>query len=125
MFCNNSIHDSRCPYNNKMNNALKGGSAMINPPQQRQQRQTISFESTHVSLIAKTLELARLYVSKNSQNFQEPQDILNKIDTGINIISSKQNNNNKNSTKGASSICDRNKKQQSLNNLLNHFNLLS
>jgi hypothetical protein len=111
-------------------NNLKGAasSEMMNNQQQGQgqmqqgQQQTLSFDSTQVLLIEKTLELCRLFVDKNPQIFQQSQqqEILFKIDKSLQIISGKNNNNKSNNNnintnlKGASSI---NNKIQSFQNI--------
>jgi hypothetical protein len=112
MACYHSING----ITNNINN-LKG--AAFN---QQQGQQEFMFPQTEVSLLTKTLELSRLYVTRNPQFFQEPQEMLQKIDQGIKIISSKtksQQKQNQSSLKGASL----DNKVQSLVNIRNMFGL--
>lgn len=108
MVCNNSIyHDRNCP--DYKNNKLKGAAEAVN----QQQPKYLIFNHSEVQILAKILEICRLYINKNSSLFQQPQDIINDISTSINIINSKQNIDPK--LKGASSnknkICNETKIQ--------------
>jgi 3-deoxy-D-manno-octulosonic acid (KDO) 8-phosphate synthase len=94
---------------------MKGAAAL-------EQQPTISFLSNQLALISKSLELSRFYVSRNTGQFQQPEDMLNKVNKAISIISAR--NSNSKSLKGASysnnTICS---KKQSFRNLLEQFNL--
>ena len=90
-------------------------------------KQMFSFPETEIALVAKSLEIAKLYITKNPQFFQSQQSqqqdlLLQKIEKAINIIAGK-NNNNQQSIKGASSNNNMCYKKQSLINLLSQFNL--
>ena len=79
---------------------LKGGSAIQQQGQQKQQQiqqQKLLFPQNEISLISKSLELCRFYVTKNSQLFQQPEDILEKVNQALSIISSSSKSNNNNS----------------------------
>jgi hypothetical protein len=89
--------------------------------------QMFSFPETEISLVNKTLEIVRFYITNNQELFQDPQDLLQKVEKGINIISSKTGASTT-ATKGASSnnnnsnnICPN--KIQSLKNLLELFSI--
>ena len=71
----------------------------------------ISIPSIQVDLLANVLNIAGFYVTRNPQQFQQPQEILNKVTKAFNIISSKTNK-TKLATKGASNnnICSHKKK---------------
>ena len=123
MTCNNSFihHDRKCPdYNN---NALKGASAVATAV--NQQPKQFVFNSNEVQILAKVLEICRLYINKNSSLFQQPQDIINDISTSIDIINTRQNkNNNKEANlKGASDI--NTNPFKSFDNILKMFGLTS
>ena len=104
------------------NNNLKGASsaiAAINntaipritiPP-----NQSISMSQEEIDLIQNVINISGLYVTKNPQIFQQPEEMIGKLTEAWNIIASKQNNN---SVKGAS-ICP----NKNLKNLLNMFHL--
>lgn len=110
-------------------NNLKGAGIIRGPQQQarRQQETTITFPQTEINLVNKSLEIARFYITRNPQQFQQPQDMLQKVNQAIEIISTKTNSV---ATKGASqtnnnnnnNICS-NKKKEHLKQLLNMFSL--
>jgi hypothetical protein len=115
LVCKDSNHSPHCP--SYRNNTLKGASAAVN-----QQPKQFLFNSNELNLLSKSLEICRYYIGKNQAQFQQPQDILNEISTSINILSARQNNNNKSNLKGASSnICN---KKEHLTDLLKLFNLI-
>lgn len=100
------------------------GAGIIRGPQARQIRQTITFPQTEISLVSKSLEILRFYISKNQEQFQQPENMLQKINQAIEIISTKttaaatkgaSNNNNNNNN-----ICH---KKEHLKELLNMFHL--
>jgi hypothetical protein len=114
MVCYHSING--ITNSNTNNNNLKG--AAFN---QQQGQQEFMFPQTEVSLLTKSLELSRLYVTRNPQFFQEPKDILQKINQGIKIISSKTKSQkqNQSSLKGASDM----NRLYALDNIRNMFGL--
>jgi hypothetical protein len=73
MICYHSI-------NGITTNNLKGASM---------NQQQFSFPTNELSLLTKSLELSRLYIERNKEQFQDSQDMLQKINSAINIISSK------------------------------------
>ena len=89
----------------------------------RQQPTIISFPQTEINLVNSALKIARFYISKNPQLFQQPDNILSEVENGINIISAKTTTKNQNSssaaTKGASSDINNNNsyRYQSLVNI--------
>jgi hypothetical protein len=113
--CKSFSHSINCKYHN--NNALKGASAVVNQQQPKQ----LVFNKSELNIVSKTLELCKYFVGKNQNLYQNPQDILNEISTSINILSARQNNNNKSNLKGASNICN---KKEYLTDLLKQFNLI-
>jgi hypothetical protein len=121
-FCLNGI-DHNINNNNKLL-GLKGASAITSTNQK-----SISIPSNEVDLIKNVLNIAGFYVTRNPQQFQQPEEILRKLTEAWNIISTtttKQENNNINnsSLKGASNknICP-NKKKEHFKELLNMFHL--
>ena len=93
-------------------NNLKGASVV------QSNNDIISIPSIQVDLIANVFNIAGFYITRNPQQFQQPQEILRKVTEAFNIISSKKGNNN-NSVKGASTnICPTRKKEH-LKELLN------
>ena len=93
--CKSSLHDIKCP--SYRNNKLKGASVLQNPKQQPAQQYSpkiLTFDSREVQLISKVLELSKYHV-KDLQN----QDILSKIDKGLQILNK---GGNTNQLKGAS-----------------------
>ena len=97
-------------------NNLKGASVVQN-------NNDISIPSIQVDLLANVLNIAGFYITRNPQQFQQPQEILRKVTEAFNIISSKKPKNNNNQLKGASTnnnICS-NKKKEHLKDLLNMF----
>ena len=74
MTCNNSIHhDLNCPdsYNN---NSLKCASAVVN-----QQQKQFVFNQQEVNILSKSLEVCKFYITKNKNQYQNPQDILKEL----------------------------------------------
>jgi hypothetical protein len=69
-------------------NNLKGAST--------NQQQQFIFPTNELSLLTKSLELSKFYIERNKDQFQDPNDMLQKINQGINIISSKTNKSKKN-----------------------------
>ena len=120
MVCNNSSihHDRNCP--SHKNNALKG--AAVN--QQPTTKQYV-FNSEEVGFLGRSLESLRNFVIKNQSQYQNPQDIIKELTTANNIISArtKQNKQNEQSLKGASSL-DNIRKMFGLNNNINISNQL-
>ena len=122
MICNNPNHDLNCKYHNntsKQYNALKGASAVVNNNQQS----SLVFNQSEVNLISKTIELIKYYITQNQQMFQQPQDIIEELNTAINILSVRRqdnNNNNESNLKGAS---DNNNPFKSLDNIRKMFGL--
>jgi hypothetical protein len=119
---------------NNLNNLKGAGSIMIKAPRARTNinavgggpnKNIIPIPETELKLVDNTLNIARLYISKNPQLFQNPELILDKVNQSLLIVSSKLNN--KSSTKGASNnntnICSTTKKKQSLINIKEHFGL--
>jgi hypothetical protein len=101
LVCYHSINDIPCPYNNK----LKGGSAVVNQQQPTTTKQYV-FNSEEVGFLGKSLESLRNFVIKNQSQYQNPQYIIKELTTTNNIISArtKQNKQNEQSLKGASSL---------------------
>ena len=121
MVCNNNtIHSINCP--SYRNNALKGASAVVN--QQPTTKQYV-FNSEEVGFLGRSLESLRNFVIKNQSQYQNPQDIIKELTTANNIISArtKQNKQNEQSLKGASSL-DNIRKMFGLNNNINISNQL-
>jgi hypothetical protein len=58
---------------------MKGAAAL-------EQQPTISFLSNQLALISKSLELSRFYVSRNTGQFQQPEDMLNKVNKAISAL---------------------------------------
>jgi hypothetical protein len=56
---------------------------------------TISFPQSELSILTESLKTAGFYITRNPQQFQQPQEMLQKIKQGINIISSRTNNRTK------------------------------
>ena len=75
------------------------------------------FHQNEVQIIQKVLEICRLYVSKNQNQFQNPKDIVNEVNQSLQILKP----NNSSSLKGASSsnICPK----QTLKNIRKMFGL--
>lgn len=132
---NNNKDNKHCYHSiNGLNNLLKGASTIINTTSNRRHvattgaggaKTTFSIPESEISLINKTLEIVRFYISRNPELFQDPQDLLQKVEKGINIITAKTNTNN--NTKGASNKNNNNNicpnKIQSLKNLLELFSI--
>jgi hypothetical protein len=109
--------------NNNYLLALKGGSgSAVGQPQIM-----ISFTQAELGLVNNALNIIRLYITRNPQQFQQLQreEILNKVNKSIDIISTQLPTT---PTKGASihnnnnNIC-LNKKKEHLKDLLRMFNL--
>jgi|SRR5215204_1231976 len=127
-FCLNGI-DHNINNNNNELLGLKGASAITSTNQK-----SISIPSNEVDLIKNVLNIAGFYVTRNPQQFQQPEEILRKLTEAFYIISTptttkKENNinNNNNSLKGASNknnnkVCN-NKKKEHLKELLNMFHI--
>ena len=101
------------------------GAAIIRGPQARQmrQQQTITFPQTEINLVNNSLNILKFYITRNPQVFQQSEDMLQKVNSAINIISSKQL---PQSVKGASSTNSKNNicyKKEHLKELLNMFHL--
>ena len=102
-------------------NNLKGAGVV-------QSNNDISIPSIQVDLITNVLNIAGFYITRNPQQFQQPQDMLQKVNQAIEIISTKTNKTKLAATKGASNsnnnnnICS-NKKKEHLKQLLNMFSL--
>jgi hypothetical protein len=94
-------------------NALKGASAM--------NQQQFIFPQTELSLLSKSLELSKFYIERNKEQFQDSQDMIQKINSAINIISTKQSKNKQQSIKGASAMNG----FQSLVNIRQRFGLVN
>ena len=114
------------PCYHTINNAVKGA-GIIRGPQARRQQETITFPQTEINLVNNSLNIARFYITRNPQQFQNPEDMLQKVNQAIEIISTKTNKKTKlAATKGASNnnnnICN-NKKKEHLKQLLNMFSL--
>ena len=77
-------------------------------------------------MVNNSLNIARFYITRNPQQFQQPQDMLQKVNQAIEIISTKTNA--ATPTKGASqtnnnnNICN-NKKKEHLKDILSMFRL--
>jgi hypothetical protein len=107
-------------------NALKGaslkGASVI-------QQSTLSFPPTEISLLSKSLELSKFYIERNKDQFQDSQDMIQKINSAINIISSKTNNKNnqqsQQSVKGSSDITRNNDGYRNLVNIRQRFGLVN
>ena len=129
MICYHSINSA---------DSMKGGSAVQQQNQQPSSttKRRILFPQTDLDLVSKSLELSKFYVTKNSQLYQQPQDILQKINQALSIISSSSssssksnnsksnttNNNSKNqnqsaATKGGGSLLDHNNNSNRYQNL--------
>ena len=110
MVCNNSSihHDRNCPDYNNNNNNLKGASSSAAAFQQKATK--IAFPPTELLLISKSLEIAKFYITRNSEQFQQPQEILSKVEKALNIIS-KQIPTNQSLKGGSSNICPNTKKE--------------
>lgn len=74
-------------------------------------KRIIHFPETEIGLVNNVLKLCQLYITRNPQLFQQPQEILGKVNQAINIISAKTKNQ---SLKGAS---DNNNNYQSIINI--------
>ncbi len=106
MVCNSLIHDKNCE--SYKNNALKGASA---EPRQ------LMFHQNEVQILENVLEICKLYITKNSSLFPNPNDILKEVNESLKILRP-----NSNSLKGASAsntICPK----QALRNIKNLFGL--
>ena len=108
MTCNNSIHDLNCPdsYNN---NALKSASASVSATAVNQQPKQFVFNQSEVNILDKSLKACQFYITKNKNQYQNPQDIIKELTTASNILSARRQNKqnqNQQSTKlkGASSL---------------------
>ena len=109
MVCKNYYHSVNCP--SYKNNALKGASSSsINNTKQ------LMFHQNEVRIISKVLEICKLYINKNSSQFQNPNDILKEVNESLQILKPGLNQ-----LKGASSdsICNK----DHLQDLLKLFNL--
>jgi hypothetical protein len=89
--------------------ALKGASAAAALYQQQQQPTTTkqyTFNPDEVNFLGKSLEVCRYFIGKNQNLYQNTQDIMKELNTANNIISArtKQNKQNEQSLKGASSL---------------------
>jgi hypothetical protein len=118
LVCKSFSHSINCKYHNN-NNALKGASLVSARTVNQQPNKHLIFNHSEVQILAKTLEICRLYINKNSSLFQQqPNDIVNEINQSLKILKPR------NSLKGASSnkICNKTK-IQSLINLKKLFSL--
>ena len=125
MTCNNSIHhDLNCPdsYNN---NALKSASASatasISAVNQQQQKQLLVFNQQEVNILDKSLKACQFYITKNKNQYQNPQDIIKELTTASNIVNARRQKNKQNqnqqSLKGASLDININNPFKSLDNI--------
>jgi hypothetical protein len=105
--CKSNIHSVNCP----SYNSLKGASAVANNNQQPNKQ--LMFHQNEINIIQKVLEISRYYITKNKNQFQNPNDILKEINQSMQILKPV------NSLKGASSICPK----QTLRNIKNMFGL--
>ena len=115
------------PCYHTINNAVKGA-GIIRGPQARRQQETITFPQTEINLVNNSLNIARFYITRNPQQFQNPEDMLQKVNQAIEIISTKTAAATKIATKGASNnndITTTDDKYQSLMNIYNMFGLLN
>ena len=116
MICKNTIHSVNCP--SYKNNSLKDASAVVavnNNYNNKNNPKKYTFDTNEVSILSKTLEVSRYFISKNSGIIQNPNDILKEVNQSLQILKPA----NGNSLKGASNICPK----QSLTNILKLFGL--
>ena len=66
----------------------------------------LAFNQSEINILSKFFELIRYYITKNQQMFQQPQDIIKKLNTASSILSAR--NNNKNNLKGVG-VCNETK----------------
>jgi len=120
LICNNPNHDINCKYHN--NNNLKGASsaAFQQPARGGRTAPTISFPQTEINLVHNSLKIIQFYITRNPEQFQQPQDMLQRVEKAINIIS-KQLPAQSQQLKGASNNICPNTKKEHLKELLKMF----
>ena len=92
---------------NSDNNNIKSAAIIRGPQARRQQQQTVTFPQTEINLVNNALNILRFYITRNpQQQFQQPEEILNKVNQAIEIISTKTAAATKIATKGESNNND-------------------
>jgi len=88
LICNNNNHSIYCPnYKNSLALALKGASEVNN-----QSKQQLKFHKREIDILSKVIEIGRFYITKNKDQFQQPKDLLEDINSAMSILEARKNN---------------------------------
>lgn len=116
MNCYHTINNIPCPHSKlKLKGASASGTAVNNKQQYSDKK--LVFNQNELSILSKVLEVCRYYITKNKDQFQSTENILQEINQSLQILKP----GNSNQLKGASAC---NKKQDHLKDILKLFNLI-